>query len=147
LPNELDQFEIELATLEQKLSSGRRVSPREIADIRAKAGRIVAQAGHLKKAEEFVEKNNALDDIAIDHKGSIYAITDKGVEKILFSKYDPEKHQALTYSELIEYRRQSPQLINNADVIASISRGIGVEKINSYIQDILDKVGQSETKQ
>lgn len=147
LPNELDQFEIELATLEQKLSSGRRVSPREIADIRAKAGRIVAQAGHLKKAEEFVEKNDALDDIAIDHKGSIYAITDKGVEKILFSKYDPEKHQALTYSELIEYRRQSPQLINNADVIASISRGIGVEKINSYIQDILDKVGQSETKQ
>lgn len=147
LPNELDQFEVELATLEQKLSSGRRVSPREIADIRAKAGRIVAQAGHLKKAEEFVEKNDALDDIAIDHKGSIYAITDKGVEKVLFSKYDPEKHQALTYSELIEYRRQSPQLINNADVIASISRGIGVEKINSYIQDILDKVGQSETKQ
>lgn len=147
LPNELDQFEIELATLEQKLSSGRRISPREIADIRAKAGRIVAQAGHLKKAEEFVEKNDALDDIAIDHKGSIYAITDKGVEKVLFSKYDPEKHQALTYSELIEYRRQSPQLINNADVIASISRGIGVEKINGYIQDILDKVGQSETKQ
>lgn len=147
LPNELDQFEVELATLEQKLNSGRRVSPREIADIRAKAGRIVAQAGHLKKAEESVEKNNALDDIAIDHKGSIYAITDKGVEKVLFSKYDPEKHQALTYSELIEYRRQSPQLINNADVIASISRGIGVEKINSYIQDILDKVGQSETKQ
>jgi hypothetical protein len=147
LPNELDQFEVELATLEQKLNSGRRVSPREIADIRAKAGRIVAQAGHLKKAEEFVEKNDALDDIAIDHKGSIYAITDKGVEKILFSKYDPEKHQALTYSELIEYRRQSPQLINNADVIASISRGIGIEKINSYIQDILDKVGQSETKQ
>lgn len=147
LPNELDQFEIELATLEQKLSSGRRVSPREIADIRAKAGRIVAQAGHLKKAEEFVEKNDALDDIAIDHKGSIYAITDKGIEKVLFSKYDPEKHQALTYSELIEYRRQSPQLINNADVIASISRGIGVEKINGYIQDILDKIGQSETKQ
>ena len=147
LPNELDQFEVELATLEQKLNSGRRVSPREIADIRAKAGRIVAQAGHLKKAEEFVEKNDALDDIAIDHKGSIYAITDKGVEKILFSKYDPEKHQALTYSELIEYRRQSPQLVNNADVITSISRGIGVEKINSYIQDILDKVGQSETKQ
>lgn len=147
LPNELDQFEVELATLEQKLNSGRRVSPREIADIRAKAGRIVAQAGHLKKAEEFVEKNDALDDIAIDHKGSIYAITDKGVEKILFSKYDPEKHQALTYSELIEYRRQSPQLINNADVIASISRGVGIEKINSYIQDILDKVGQSETKQ
>lgn len=32
-------------------------------------------------------------------------------------------------------------------MIASIGRGIGIEKINSYIQDILDKVGQSETKQ
>jgi hypothetical protein len=51
LPNELDKFEMELAVLENKLNSGKRVSPKEIADIRAKAGRLIAQAGHLKNAE------------------------------------------------------------------------------------------------
>lgn len=149
LPNELDKFEMELAVLENKLNSGRRVSPREIADIRAKAGRLIAQAGHLKNAEQNAEKNGFLDDVAIDYKGSgyIYAITDKGIDKISFRDYNPEKHQALTYSELIEYRRQSPQLINNAEVIASINKGVGLEKINTFITDILKIVNDSSSKQ
>jgi hypothetical protein len=149
LPNELDKFEMELAVLENKLNSGKRVSPKEIADIRAKAGRLIAQAGHLKNAEQNAEKNGFLDDIAIDYKGSgyIYAITDKGIDKISFRDYDPEKHQALTYSELIEYRRQSPQLINNAEVISSINKGVGLEKINTFITDILKIVNDSSSKQ
>lgn len=149
LPNELDRFEIELAALEQKLNSGRRVSPREIADIRAKAGRLIAQAGHLKNAEQNAEKNGFLDDVAIDYRGVgyIYAITEKGIDKVSFRQYNPEKHQALTYSELIEYRRQSPQLINDAEVIASINKGVGLEKINTFITDILKIVNDSSSKQ
>lgn len=149
LPNELDRFEIELAALEQKLNSGRRVSPREIADIRAKAGRLIAQAGHLKNAEQNAEKNGFLDDVAIDYRGVgyIYALTEKGIDKVSFQQYNPEKHQALTYSELIEYRRQSPQLVNDAEVIASINKGVGLEKINSFITDILKIINESGSKQ
>lgn len=149
LPNELDQFEVELATLEQKLNSGRRVSPREIANIRAKAGRIIAQAGHLKRAEQSAEKNGYLDDIAVDAKGIgyIYALTDKGIEKVSFTRYNPEKHQALTYGDLVEYRRQSPQLINDADIISAINKGTGVEQANDYIMKILDAVKSTGSKQ
>jgi hypothetical protein len=42
LPNELDQFEMELADLEYRINAGEKPSPREIAQIRAKAGRLVA---------------------------------------------------------------------------------------------------------
>lgn len=149
LPNELDRFEMELAALEQKLNSGRRVSPREIADIRAKAGRLIAQAGHLKNAEQNAEKNGFLDDVAIDYRGVgyIYAITEKGLDKVSFQQYNPQKHRALTYSELIEYRRQSPQLINDAEVIASINKGVGLEKVNSFITDILKIINESGSKQ
>jgi hypothetical protein len=125
------------------------VSPREIADIRAKAGRLIAQAGHLKNAEQNAEKNGFLDDVAIDYRGVgyIYAITEKGIDKVSFQQYNPEKHQALTYSELIEYRRQSPQLINDAEIIASINKGVGLEKVNTFITDILKIINESGSKQ
>jgi hypothetical protein len=125
------------------------VSPREIADIRAKAGRLIAQAGHLKNAEQNAEKNGFLDDVAIDYRGVgyIYAMTEKGIDKVSFQQYNPDKHQALTYSELIEYRRQSPQLINDAEVIASINKGVGLEKINTFITDILKVVNDASSKQ
>ena len=73
------------------MNSGRRVSPREIADIRAKAGRLIAQAGHLKNAEQNAEKNGFLDDVAIDYRGVgyIYAITKKGLDKVSFQQYNP----------------------------------------------------------
>ena len=87
--------------------------------------------------------------MAIDYRGVgyIYAITEKGIDKVSFRQYNPEKHQALTYSELIEYRRQSPQLINDAEAIASINKGVGLEKVNSFITDILKIINESGSKQ
>lgn len=146
LPNELDQFEMELADLEYRINAGERPHPREIAEMRAKAGRLVAQAGHLKKAEDHAFQKSALDDIAVDQKGYIYAQTKKGIEKISFSKYNPAIHQALTYGELVEERRQSPQLINDRDVIATIGRATSIEETNKFIYEILDKVKTSKTK-
>jgi hypothetical protein len=52
LPNELDKFELELAELEYRLNMGEPPNPTELAQIRAKASRLIAQAGHLKKAED-----------------------------------------------------------------------------------------------
>lgn len=146
LPNELDQFEMELADLEYRINAGERPHPREIAEMRAKAGRLVAQAGHLKKAEDHAFQKSALDDIAVDQKGYIYAQTKKGIEKISFSKYNPAIHQALTYGELVEERRQSPQLINDRDVISAIGRATSIEETNKFIYEILDKVKTSKTK-
>ena len=48
---------------------------------------------------------------------------------------------------MIEYRRQSPQLINDAEVIASINKGVGLEKVNSFITDILKIINESGSKQ
>jgi hypothetical protein len=132
--------------LEYKLDHNYHVDPLEIAQIRAKAGRLIAQAGHLKKAEEHAFAKNALDDIAVDHRGFIYALTKKGVERVAFSKFNPDKHQALTYSELVELRRQSPQLINDYQSISVISRATSIEETNKFIYEILDKVKESETK-
>lgn len=148
LPNEVDQFEQILASVEDKLAQGRHISSREIASIRSMANRVIQQSNYLNKAIEFSEKNLALDDVAVDQNGYIFSLTKDGsVQKIAFNKFDSTKNRALTYSELVEYRRNSPNSINDSDIIQTIGSGIGLEKINAFIQDILSKVGSTETKQ
>ena len=147
LPNEVDVFEDVLAQLDQKIASGKPISPREISEVRKMANRIIKQSDYLDKAIDFADKNESLNDVAVDSNGYIYAVGDSGkVEKIRFDKFNINKYQALTYGELAEYRRNSPDLINNSDIIKSIGNSIGIEKINKFIQDILDKVGESENK-
>lgn len=148
LPNESKIFELELAKLEDELNRGLVPDYKRIADIRTKATTLISHAGFLAKAEEHIVNQEAMGDVAVDHKGFIYAINQKGeVQKVPFAKFNRQKHQALTYGELIELRRESPQLINDTDVMTTINRGIGTTKINSFIQDILSKVGSAENKQ
>ena len=98
------------------------------------ANRIIKQSDYLDKAIDFADKNESLNDVAVDSNGYIYAVGDSGkVEKIRFDKFNINKYQALTYGELAEYRRNSPDLINNSDIIKSIGNSIGIEKINKFI--------------
>ena len=95
------------------------------------ANRIIKQSDYLDKAIDFADKNESLNDIAVDPRGYIYAIDESGkVEKVRFNQFNTNKHQAWTYGELAEYRRNSPDLINNSDIITSIGNSVGIEKIN-----------------
>lgn len=148
LPNEVQQFELKLASLQRKIDSGVRVSSTELALLRSEANRIIKQSQYLDKSIEYAQKNESLGDIAIDQNGYIFALDAEGkVKKVEFKKYDTNNFQALTYGELAELRRNSPELVNNYDIIQTIGSSIGVQKINDFIQNILSKVGESQNKQ
>lgn len=148
LPNEVEEFEYKLADLERKISMGLPVSSQTLAALRSDANRIIKQSDYLNKAFDVANKNGTLGDTAVDQNGYIYAYDSEGkVQKIQFKKYDASKYQALTYSELIEYRRNAPDAIDNADMIKTVGQSVGTEQINKFIQDILTKIGTTETKQ
>lgn len=148
LPNEVDQFEKVLAQLEDRIASGRGISSSQLASVRSMANRIIKHSSYLDTAISTAKDNKALGDTAVDRDGFIYATDQDGkLQKVAFNKFDTSKYNALSYAELAEYRRNSPDLINNSDIIKTIQSGIGSEKINDFIQGILSKIGQSETKQ
>lgn len=147
LPNEVEAFEYALAQLKTNIANGGSLTSSQLADIRSKANRIVKQSKYLDTALSTAKDNRSLNDIAIDQDGFIYALNKDGkVQKVAFNKYDTSKYKPISYAELAEYRRNSPELINNSDIIKSIQSSIGTEKINDFIQGILSKVGSSATK-
>ncbi len=148
LPNEVENFEYKLANLQKRISMGLPVNSQTLASIRSDANRIIKQSKFLDNAFEMANKNGTFGDVAIDPNGYIYAYTKEGtVKKVRFNEFDNKKYQALSYSELIEYRRNAPDAIDNSDMIQAIGQSVGIEKINKFIQDILTKVGTSENKQ
>ena len=148
LPNEVEEFEYKLANLQKRIAMGLPVNSQTLAALRSDANRIIKQSDYLKDAFDVAKKNETLGDIAVDQNGFIYARDSEGkVQKVQFKKYDASRYTALTYSELIEYRRNSPEAINDADIIKTIVQSVGTEQINKFIQDILTKIGTTETKQ
>lgn len=147
LTNEFNQFASALSEMEKQLDMTGKIDRDELAVIRSMANRILQNKDYLDKAIESATSHEALDDVAIDQNGFIYAMNDKGhVEKIAFNKYNFKKHRALSVSELIEFRRNNPGAVDDSSMIADIGNSIGLEKINTFVQDILSKVGSSENK-
>lgn len=137
------QFEVET---EQNLKFGLGVDKRKLYALRAEANRIVQLNKRMDKAEEQAVKNEAWDEVAVDQRGYFYVVDESGhMSKVHMSQYDPSTQQALTVGELSERRRYSPETTGDSGIITTIQNSIGLPKINEYIQDILSKVGKSET--
>lgn len=146
LVNEANILYGELAKMEKKLDQGLPIDRNELARLRSMTNSVLQHSDQLKTAQQFADKNMSLDDVAIDQNGYIYAYNQNGkVSKVSFSDFDPENYQALSVGELIEYRRNSPDAVGNSDIIKTIGNSVGIEKINTFIQDILSKVGSTSS--
>lgn len=116
-------------------------------ELQSLANRIIQNNKYMDEAVKRAETNGAIDDYAIDQVGFIYTADQKGqIKKIAFSDFDPSKNRALSINELIQYRRFSPDMAYDVDSVNTIGNSVGIDKINSYIIDIINKVGTASTK-
>lgn len=143
IPVDVDWLSGKIANLEHREAMGLGVSSSEVQAINAQINRVVQNAKYLEAAEKQAIKNDALADVAVDDKGYMYVMTEKGLDKKHFSKFNAEKEQALTVSDLINYRKNVPSLAFNNDYIQTISTSIGTTKIQEYITGILSSIGDS----
>lgn len=104
----------------------------------------------FKKTYDRAVKNNSLNDIAITLNGNVLAL-DKD-QKIVTMK--PEEwvqakqtgeYQALTNSNLLWYRSQHPEYVNNNKVLQIVENGIGLETVHKMIKDRFRDLGKTET--
>ena len=145
IPVDVDKFYGMLADFERKSEFGLGVNKRQLYALQAYANRIVKQSEYLENAEKRADQNGALDEFAVDSKGYLYVPTEEGgVQKVHASQFNASQQRALTVGELIEYRRFSPDLVDDTSIATTIGNNIGIEKINDYIQGILKAVGSTD---
>lgn len=104
----------------------------------------------FKETYDRAVENNSLNDIAITLNGSVLAL-DKD-QKIVAMR--PEEwvqakqsgeYQALTNSNLLWYRSQHPEYVNNNKVLQIVENGIGLESVHKMIKDRFRELGNTET--
>lgn len=106
----------------------------------------------FKETYDRAVENNSLNDIAITLNGSVLTL-DKD-QKIVAMR--PEEwvqakqsgeYQALTNSNLLWYRSQHPEYVNNNKVLQIVENGIGLESVHKMIKDRFREIGKTETGQ
>lgn len=120
----------------------------EMYKISALSNRVIQNSKYMDKAVEQATNNDALEQYAVDQRGFVYTMDSKGnISSKSLSTFDAQKDRALTISELINFRRFSPEMAQRTDVINTVGNSIGMTKINDYILKIIEKVGKATSKQ
>ena len=97
-------------------------------------------------AFELVSKNGGINEFAINERGQIYCVNNKGDFKLLSAEQlkANSEYTPLTNSELLYYRAQSPDMANKNNILNVVKNGIGIEMITKTITDIISKLGTTQ---
>ena len=147
IPVDYDAFMDQVSKLDQRMAAGLPVSSKAIRDLEAQANRVIQQNDYLKEAEKLADKNDARGEIAVGGRGQLYTLQENGkIKTVSMADYDAEKDgPAMTVNELIEHRKFNPTQQFDTTLTQVIGNSIGMQKINDYIMNIIQKVGSAET--
>ena len=147
IPVDYDAFMDQVSKLDQRMAAGLPVSSKVIRDLEAQANRVIQQNDYLKEAEKLADKNDARGEIAVGGRGQLYTLQENGkIKTVSMADYDAEKDgPAMTVNELIEHRKFNPTQQFDTTLTQVIGNSIGMQKINDYIMNIIQKVGSAET--
>lgn len=146
LPNEFQKFLTLMIKAENSSEKGDFNNRQDYYNMLQYANQMIQQKDYVEKVEKQSFDNDSYNEIAVNNRGYIYVTDGKKIETVHVSKYDHEKHQALTIGDLINVRKFSPNGIDDSEMINTIGNSVGLSKINDFIRGILEKLGNSDNK-
>ena len=92
-----------------------------------------------------VNKNGGINELAINDRGQIFCMDSNGDFKLLTPEQlkSNSNYQALTNSDLLNFRAYYPQLANNNSILKVVKNGIGIESVTKMIQDNISNLGST----
>lgn len=98
------------------------------------------------EAYDIVSKNGGINELAINEKGQLICVNDKGDFKYLKPEQlsQVEGYQPVTNSELLRLRAYSPELANDNRILGVVANGIGIEGVTKYIQQFISNLGTTD---
>ena len=102
------------------------------------------------KAYERLRSNNALNELAVDSRGSFIGMNREGD----FARFTAEQiasgdvgdYQMLTNSELLDIRANTALAPFDANIIMEAANGIGMDQINDHINKVIQNLGSDKTQ-
>ena len=98
------------------------------------------------KAFDIISNNGGINELAINEKGQLICVNEKGDFKYL----KPEQltqttdYRPVTNSELLKLRAYSPELANDNNILGVVANGIGIKGVTEYIQQFINNLGTSD---
>lgn len=95
-----------------------------------------------------LEKNNSLDEIAIDGNGNIVVLTGEGLDKMTPAEFMQSAGavKAFTNHELLDLRYRNPNFAFRDDIYSNIS-GVGMDAVISKINNLVKTIGSTKKEQ
>lgn len=123
--------------------NGEELTQRDLVQLSRTASSVATNYERYKTAVQNVTSQNAESDIAIDDRGRIYCYNSETKKIKAISKKelldDSDNLTPITYAELLDYRRQSPDLAFDTKIIDDVNNAIGIGTIIKDLNDIISK--------
>lgn len=97
-------------------------------------------------AFELANKNESINEVAINDRGLIFCQNSNGDFKLLTPEQikSNTEYYPLTNSDLLNLRAHDPELANNSAIVKVVSNSIGMKNIHDLISNIISNLGSTK---
>lgn len=126
--------------------TGENLSMRDILKAAQMANRVNQNYKSYATAEKSLEDQDAWAEPATSARGYLYIINKETqkLENVSPSEYDPEKHGLpLTNQDLMNLRREYPEMAFNSDVLDNLAQSVGMKTITDHVAGVIKDFGKT----
>ena len=125
--------------------TGENLSMRDILRAQKMANQVKQNYASYQKAEQSLESQDAWAEPATSARGWLY-VMDQETKKISVvspTNFDPNKQIALTNQDLINYRRENPEMAFQSDILDNLAASVGMKTITDYARSVIKDFGKT----
>ena len=125
--------------------TGENLSMREILQAQKMANRVKQNYASYQTAEKSLESQDAWAEPATSARGWLYVMDNetKKISTVSPTDYDPTKQIALTNQDLMNYRRENPEMAFASDILDNLASSVGMKTITDYVSGIIQDFGKT----
>lgn len=125
--------------------TGENLSMRDILKAAQMANGVKQNYKSYTTAEKSLEEQDAWSEPATTARGWLYVMDNetKKISVVSPTEYDPNKQIAMTNQDLMNYRRENPDMAFASDVLDNLAQSVGMKTITDHVTDMIKDFGKT----
>lgn len=125
--------------------TGENLSMRDILKAAQMANGVRQNYKSYATAEKSLEEQDAWSEPATTARGWLYVMDNetKKISVVSPTEYDPNKQIAMTNQDLMNYRRENPDMAFASDVLDNLAQSVGMKTITDHVAGVIKDFGKT----